>query len=561
VWSTLRGQGAVYYDSAVMFTFFLLLGRYLEMSLRHRAGLQHEALVRLLPDSALRLDGAHAERVTPDELRAGERVRVLPGERVPADGTIVSGSAEVDESLLTGESAARLRGRGDALLAGTLNLSGVVEMSVTGVGQDSTLAAISRLLERAHGSRPRIADLADRVAVWFVCALLLLAGAVALYWLHADAARAFPTVLAVLVVTCPCALSLATPTALAAATTRLARAGLLVTRGRALERLAVADRIVFDKTGTLTRGEPRLDEVISLDGRVSGSRSLQLAAALESHTGHPLARAFAHLVPAVGASEVRCVAGRGVEGCVDGVRYRLGRLDYVLAGCAAAAPPSLTDTDESATSVALGDGRGLLAMFRLSDAVRSDARDTLTRLAALGLTPRIASGDHRGAVALAASRLGGVAADADLTADAKLHLVRRLQAEGHRVVMVGDGVNDAPVLAAADASVAVASGTDLAKVSADFVLLGAGLAPLTCAVETSRRMLRVIRQNLAWAVLYNLTAVPLAASGRLEPWVAALGMSMSSLLVVVNALRLLRAPARAASAAATAYSSGGAVHA
>ena len=253
-WATLRGRGTVYYDSAVMFTFFLLLGRYVEMSLRHRSGMQQDALVRLLPDSVLRLTGDEAERVTPDELHAGERVRVLPGERVPADGVIDSGSTEVDESLLTGESAPRARRSGDALLAGTLNLTGALEMRVTRVGPDSTLAEISRLLERAHAARPRIADLADRVAGGFVASVLLLAVLVGLYWLHADAARAFPTVLAVLVVTCPCALSLATPAALAAGTTRLARAGLLVTRGRALERLARADRIVFDKTGTLTRG-------------------------------------------------------------------------------------------------------------------------------------------------------------------------------------------------------------------------------------------------------------------------------------------------------------------
>jgi P-type Cu2+ transporter len=540
LWSvvaTLRGTGAVYFDSVVMFTFFLLLGRYVEMSLRHRAGLQHDALARLLPESVLRLTGTRAERVTPDELRLGDRVRVLCGERVGADGTIEAGNTEVDESNLTGESAPRPRGRGDPLMAGTLNLSGVVEMSVTRVGQDSTLAAVSRLLERAHGSRPRVADLADRVAAWFVGAVLLLATTVAAYWLHADPARAFPAVLAVLVVTCPCALSLATPAALAAATTRLARSGLLVTRGRALERLAHADRAVFDKTGTLTRGAPRLDEVVVLDTRSPSTRSLEIAAALESHALHPLARAFAHL-PTRPADEVHCVPGHGIEGWVDGRCYRIGRLDYVLEGCPAAAPPAEADADR--TSIVLGDCAGLLARFRVSDALRADARETLASLARLGLDPLIASGDQRGAVALVAERRGGIEARSDLSADAKVALVQALQADGHRVVMVGDGVNDAPVLAAADVSIAIASGTDLAKVSADIALLGSGLAGLVSAVETSRRMLRVIRQNLSWAVLYNLTAVPLAARGRLEPWLAAIGMSMSSLLVVLNALRMLR---------------------
>lgn len=535
--STLRGRGAVYFDSVVMFTFFLLLGRYVEMSLRHRAGLQHDALARLLPDSSLRLTGAVAERVTPDELRAGDRVRILPGERVPADGRIECGSTDVDESLLTGESAPRVRRSGDELTAGTLNLTGVLEMTVTRVGQDSTLAAVSRLLERARGSRPAVADLADRVAAWFVTSVLLLALGVALYWLHADPTRAFGTVLAVLVVTCPCALSLATPAALAAATTRLARAGVLVTRGRALERLSAADRILFDKTGTLTRGEPRLEGVVLLEPRLTETQCLAVAAALEDHSGHPLARAFAHLTPAAGVSDVQAIAGRGLEGVIEGTRYRIGRLEFVLEGCAPTAT-QVTD-DPYHTSVVLGDATGPLAEFHLTDVLRSDARDTIQRLTALGLVAGIASGDRTGPVAAAARQLGDVAASANLTADGKLALVRALRAEGHRVVMVGDGVNDAPVLAAADVSVAIAAGTELAKVSADLILLGEGLAPLACAVETSRRLLRIIRQNLAWAVLYNLTAVPLAASGLVEPWMAALGMSGSSLLVVLNAMRLL----------------------
>lgn len=541
--STLRGHGAVYFDSVVMFTFFLLASRYVEMSLRHRAGLQHDALARLLPDSSLRLTGGEAERVTPDELRAGDRVRVLPGERVPADGRIECGSTEVDESLLTGESAPHVRRSGDELTAGTLNLTGAVEMTVARVGQDSTLAAVSRLLERARSSRPRVADLADRVAAWFVTAVLLLAAGVALYWLRADAARAFPTVLAVLVVTCPCALSLATPAALAAATTRLARAGVMVTRGRALERLAGADRILFDKTGTLTRGEPRLEGVVTLDARLTAAQCLSVAAALEGHTAHPLARAFAHLTPAANLSEVRSVAGCGLEGVIDGVRYRLGRREFVLQGSTHAVTAIADDPDH--TSIVLADAAGPLAVFKLSDALRCDARATLERLGTLGLVPGIASGDRTGPVAAAARQLGNVAAHANLTADGKLALVRELRGEGHRVVMVGDGVNDAPVLAAADVSVAIAGGTELAKVSADLVLLGEGLAPLSSAVETSRRLLRIIRENLAWAVLYNLTALPLAAAGLVEPWMAVLGMSGSSLLVVVNALRLLdRAPGR-----------------
>ncbi|MBV8341880.1 MAG: heavy metal translocating P-type ATPase, partial [Gammaproteobacteria bacterium] len=356
LWSvaaTLRGVGTVYFDSAVMFTFFLLLGRYIEMSLRHRCGMQHDALARLLPQSVLRLGHTGAERVTPDELRAGERMRVLPGERLAADGVIEKGATEVDESLLTGESAPRLRGCGDTLLAGTLNLGSAVEMSVVRVGQDSTLAEVARMLERAHASRPPVADIADRVASGFIAAVLLLAAAVAAAWLAMDPARAFPNALAVLVVTCPCALSLATPAALAAATTRLAREGLLVTRGRALERLASADQALFDKTGTLTWGQPRVHAVRLLTARLTRERALAVAAALEAHSSHPIARAFAQGTPFAEASEVRKVAGRGVEGRVAGCLFRIGRADYVLE----AAPPEARAANTaggSCTRVALG---------------------------------------------------------------------------------------------------------------------------------------------------------------------------------------------------------------
>jgi P-type Cu2+ transporter len=535
VCSTLRGRGAVYYDSAVMFTFLLLLGRYIELALRTRSGMEHDVLARLLPESALRIGGTEVERVLPDELVAGDAVRVLAGERVPADGEIVSGRTEIDESLLTGESAPRVRQTGDAIIAGTMNLGGVIEMRVARVGQDSTLAAMARLLEQARAARPRIASGADRVAGWFVAVVLVLAVLAGIWWWHVDPARAFPVALAVLVVTCPCALSLATPAALAAATTRLARGGLLVARGRALENLVHADRVVFDKTGTLTFGEPRIAEVRLLAPRAERARCLAIAAALERHSEHPIARAFAAVTPASGLTAVSVEGGRGLEGTLGTVRYRIGRADYVSAGNGA---------PQESGAVILGDGEGALAAFILSDQVRADVPGTVAQLRTLGLTPIIASGDQAQAVRAAARGLGELMVRDGQSAADKLALVRALQGEGHRVVMVGDGVNDAPVLAAADVSVAVGSGTDLAQVSADMVLLGETLAPLALGVVTARRTLRVIHQNMTWAVLYNLAAVPLAMGGYLAPWMAAVGMSASSLLVVLNALRLLggRAP-------------------
>lgn len=541
VWSTLIGHGTVYFDSAVMFTFFLLCGRYIEMALRHRSGLQQHALARLLPDSVLRLKEGQSERVTPDELVAGDEVAVLPGERVAADGIVTQGESEFDESLLTGEAAPRRRGIGDALTAGTLNVSHPLQMRVLRVGPDSTLAAVSRLLVQAQMSRPHFADLADRVAAWFVAAVLLLAAGVAIHWLRVDPARAFPTVLAVLVVTCPCALSLATPAALAAATSRLARAGLLVTRGRALERLARADRVVFDKTGTLTVGQVRIRQVHVADGRCDVDRCLAIGAALERFSTHPIAAAFAHHAPAAGAVELEAEPGRGVGATIDGVRYRLGRQDFVTELCAErAGMPAPVGSQQG--GVLLADSRGVLAWFELTDALREDAGDTVAQLRQRGIEPLMASGDRAEVVAAIAQRLGAIPARSALDAAGKLACVRELQQSSHGVIMVGDGINDAPVLSGADVSIAVGSGTDLAKVSADLVLMGDRLMPIVEAVDTARRTRRIIRQNLLWAVVYNATAVPLAAAGLLQPWMASIGMSLSSLLVVLNATRLLRQP-------------------
>ena len=540
VWSTLVGHGAVYFDSAVMFTFFLLLGRYLEMSLRHRSGLQQLALARLLPDSVLRLRGTIAERITPEELLLGDRLRVLPGERIAADGIIEQGSSEVDESLLSGESLPRARKAGDELTAGTLNLTESLELRVLRIGQDSTLAAISRLLARAQASRPQIADQADRIAAWFVGSLLLLALAVGIYWTHADPAHAFPTVLALLVVSCPCALSLGTPAALAAATARLARSGLLVARGRAVDRLALADCVVFDKTGTLTRGQLRLEQTRVFDPAYGVERCLAIAAALERYSAHPVASAFAAVEPALNVRDVASSNGRGIEASIDGVRYRIGRWDYALELCPANGSSIGRGADDSMMAIALTSSAGVLACFSLGDSLRADAGTTLHQLQTRGLDVWIASGDRASVVAAVAAEVGGIKASAGLDAAAKVALVRTLQEQGHSVLMVGDGVNDAPVLAAADVSIAISVGSDLAQVSADLVLRGERLAPLLDAIGIARCTRRIIRQNLVWAGLYNATAVPLAALGYLQPWMAAIGMSASSLLVVLNTMRLLR---------------------
>jgi P-type Cu2+ transporter len=543
VWVTLRGGPQVYFDSAVMFTFFLLLGRYIEASLRRRAGASHEALERLLPTGVLRIEEGQPQRVTLDELRVGDRLRILPGERVASDGVILEGRTELDESLLTGELAPRVRTVGDAVTVGTLNIDGVIEVRVTQLGADSTLATVSRMLERARAGKPRLAESADRVASWFVIVVLAVALGAGLYWFRIDASRALPVVLAVLVVTCPCALSLATPAALAAATTRLARAGLLVARASALESLARADVAVLDKTGTLTRGTPRLVAVQVLRSDFTRAQCCSIAAAIESYSNHPVAHAFGSVRAGGGTSEVQIESGSGLRARVAGRYYRIGREDYVLAEAGRTSAPagSGSAAEGADIRVLLGDAHGLVAQFRLRDALRPGTAEALAQLRSLGVEPQVASGDAPAAVAAAVAHAGGLAYQARLKAGDKVTLVHALQQAGHCVLMVGDGVNDAPVLAAADVSIAIAAGTELAKVNADCVMLGQSLAPLALAVHVARRTRRVIRQNLTWAVLYNACAIPLAATGHLQPWLAALGMSLSSLLVVANASRLLRA--------------------
>jgi Cu2+-exporting ATPase len=535
LWATVTQGPDVYYDSVTMFAFFLLTGRFLEMGARHGAGQAAEALVRLLPATATRLRDGAEEVVAVAELVPGDRVVIRPGETVPADGTVVDGRSSVDESLLTGESLPRARAVGDAMVGGSTNVESPLEMRVDKVGDDTVVSAIVRLLDRAQAEKPRIALLADRAAAWFVAALLIVAVAVAAWWWPIDPTKAFYVTLSLLVVTCPCALSLATPVAVVAATGSLTRLGLLTTRGHALETLARATHIVFDKTGTLTRGELRLHAVRTL-AAVTRERALAVAAALEQRSEHPVGRVLvAAGADGLVATEVIATPGEGVEGVVEGVRYRVGKPEFVAA--LAGVPVTLAD-EPGATRVALGDASGLLAVFALRDEVRADAKATLQRLRWLGVEVELLSGDSEGAVAHVAKELEVTTWRGGVSPAQKLERVRALQAGGAVVAMVGDGVNDAPVLAGANVSVAMGSGTQLAHASADMVILSERLENLATGVAAARKTRGIIRENLFWALFYNLLAVPLAAAGWVTPWMAAIGMSASSLVVVLNALRL-----------------------
>ncbi len=541
LYATLLGRGAVYFDSVAMFVFFLSATRFLEMRARHRSDDYALALAQLLPDFATRLEDGVAKRVALDRLRSLDLISIRPGDVIPADGEIVSGTLAIDEAMLTGESLPVERTVEGRVFAGGIVRSGNASVRVARTGASTSLAEIGRLLERAKSNRPPIALLADRIAGRFVVSVLLLAGAAGGFWLYLEPARAFEIMLATLVVTCPCALSLATPAALAAATSRLARSGFLLVNSRILETLGDKAAIVFDKTGTLTEGRPAMlgTTVLAAD-RIESAAALGIAASIEAASEHVLARAFAAAVPP-GATEpqaIRTVPGSGVEATVAGRRYRVGSAGFVC-GLSASEPP-LQAGAEQHTLVFLGDEEGPLARFEIGDKIRIDARAAIRHLKEAGFRPVIASGDRPGPVQHVAGLLEIEEWHARLSPADKLALIARMQSLPERVIMVGDGINDAPVLAAADASVALDAGTALARASADAVSLGKKLGTIATAAEVARVTRRVIRQNLTWAIIYNLTAVPLAVSGFLAPWMAAIGMSGSSLLVVLNALRLHR---------------------
>ncbi|MBV7564234.1 heavy metal translocating P-type ATPase [Pseudomonas sp. sia0905] len=537
IWSTVMGHGELYFDAVGMFALFLLSGRYLERRARERTAAATAQLVKLLPASCLRLDEqGHSQRILLSELQPGDRVLVPPGALLPADGQVLAGQSSVDESLLTGEYLPQSRSVGDAVTAGTLNVEGPLTVEVQALGDATRLSAIVRLLERAQGEKPRLAEIADRVAQWFLLIVLVVAAIVGVVWWQLDASRAFWVVLALLVATCPCALALATPTALTTATGTLHKLGMLLTRGHVLEGLEQIDTLIVDKTGTLTEGRLTLRAVQPL-GDLDGDTCLALAAALESQSEHPIARAFGHATAPVEA--LQNVPGLGLEGVVGGRRLRIGQADFVSA---LSANPAPTITGEQGQWLLLGDEQGPLAWFVLDDRLRDDAPALVEAARGRGWQILLLSGDSSPMVGEVARHLGINQARGGLTPDAKLAILRDLQRQGRRVLMLGDGVNDVPVLAGADISVAMGSASDLAKTSADAVLLSNRLTSLVDALRLARRTRTIIIENLAWAGLYNGLVLPFAAFGWITPIWAALGMSASSLLVVLNALRLGKAP-------------------
>ena len=541
VWTTITGQGDVYFDSVVMFVFFLLTGRYFELAARKRAAEVSEAMVHMLPATATRLIDGGEEIVPVSELKAGDLLLVRPGETIPADGKVQEGRSSVDESLLTGESLPLSKQPGSALVGGSINIESPLKLRVDKTGGDTVLSAILRLLDRAQTEKPAVAASADRAAAWFVARVLLLAAGVAIFWYLKAPDRWLPITVAVLVVTCPCALSLATPTAITAATGWLMRRGLVTTRGHALETLARATTFIFDKTGTLTFGRLQLLATHTY-AAPDAAECLTLAGALETHSEHPIARALraAASESHIDATDVHNQPGAGIRGRIRGRQYYLGTAAFVESSLGKPVAPALLAPLRAGgnTLVLLADHEQLLAAFVIGDEIRPGARALVTELKRQGKQVVLLTGDHPAAAERIAALAGIDNVVADLRPEDKLKRVETMAGQGAIVAMVGDGVNDAAALAAAHVSIAMGSGTQLAAAAADMILLSEQLSHLAEGVDVARKTLRIIRQNMTWAVGYNLVALPFAAFGLVAPWMAALGMSASSLIVVANAMRL-----------------------
>jgi len=554
--ATVKGEGDVYFDSATMFIFLLLCSRYLELVARRKAASALERLQHALPTSAARMPYFPHDR-TPEivpagQLSEGDMLLVKPGEVIAADCIIVEGSTAIDLSLLTGESRPQPREPGDALPGGAVNAVQPIVVKVTKLARDSALSTLVKLIERAGQAKPQLSLWADKVAAWFVAVLLLFAVVIFFAWQWVDPSRAWPIAIAVLVVSCPCALSLATPSALAAATDRLVRQGVLVVQPHVLETLHRTSHVILDKTGTLTLGRPALRQISAL-GAQSDSWCLATAAALEASSAHPLAAAIIeaaqHLPEDMSpraATEVQSAAGQGLSGVVEGVLYRFGSAAFVQEIAGGTVP---VGGEGGLTSVYLGAESGWLARFDLADAIRPDAKQVVEHFQARGKKVILLSGDQQGVTRRVADELGIDDAYGERLPDQKLEFVQKLQAEGAVVAMVGDGINDAAVLRAADVSFAMGSGAALAQTHADTVLLSGRLGSVSETDQTAAKTMAIVRQNLVWATIYNIIAIPAAALGLLNPWLSGIGMSLSSAIVVVNALRLRRIPRTDAPAA------------
>ncbi|MEX2489600.1 MAG: cation-translocating P-type ATPase [Pseudomonadales bacterium] len=531
VFNTFSGNGAVYFDSVCMFSFFLLIGRYVELRSRQRYQESQNLSDSLLPACA-RVCGEGEDRLVDMKLiRPGDRVRVLPGERMPVDGFIVHGSTSTNEAAFTGEAAPVNKHAGATVLAGSDNLDGEVQIEAQAGYDEFVITKISDLFRESSAYRPRFSVLADRIARHFVVAILGLAAATAMFWLFAGAENWVAIGLTVLVVSCPCALSLATPVAYTVATSAMRNVGVVISQGAFLERVSLINRVVFDKTGTLTRGRFKVAEIRHLTHAPHQMDSLAVATALERDSKHPLARAF-DLMSDIVARDIDVVPGRGVRGYIDGHEYRLGSPDFAW-------DRSIQVPSESGIWILLA-GEEPLAWICLTDEDRPEVPGVMAWLREHGFSISILTGDSSGDGARLANDLGIEQLFSGMTPECKVEQVRGYQAAGDHVLVVGDGINDTAAMGIANASIAVTPVDVFVQTAADATLVNGNLEVVPKILDFAQKTRRIIRQNVGWAIAYNLCAIPFAVTGLLLPWMAALGMSASSLVVVLNANRLFK---------------------
>jgi Cu2+-exporting ATPase len=533
----------VYFDSFTMFVFFLLTGRWLELRLRDQTAGALEAVMNRLPDVVhRRTSDGQFEMTTLRQLRVQDVIQVRAGEAFAADAQIVKGETQVDEALLTGESKPLPRHIGQCVLAGSLNLTASVEVQIESLGKQTRFGQMVTLMESASVSKPSMALIADKVAKPFLWGVLLAAGLAALWGWQQSPAHALMVAVSVLIVTCPCALSLATPAAMLATAGALAKGGVLLRRLQALQMLAQVDTVIFDKTGTLTKENFSVQRITTREG-VRPEKALTWTAGLAAHSMHPVSKSLlrAHmkgqdLKPLV--TNLQEFAGQGVQATLHELDSKSGATRHKELRLGSAAFCGLPSTQQEVLQACLSDEDGWLATFEFSEALRSEAEPTLRALEKMGLRIRILSGDGQASVSQVAQRLGIQDAIGTCSPEEKLRQVKLEQSLGHCVAMVGDGLNDGPVLAGADVSFALGQALPLAQSKADFVFMASDLKPLVTTFQISRKTMQIVKQNLIWAGVYNFACVPLAMLGYLPAWLAGLGMACSSLGVVLNAMRL-----------------------
>jgi Cu2+-exporting ATPase len=528
LYNTVSAYGQVYYDSVVMFTFLLLAARFVDQRLRLH--LQPSTSISALPTTAMQIIGDQRREILSDEIQVGDQLWVAAGAAIPIDGQLLSARASLDETLLTGEAAMRHCVTNEYIYAGTLNGDASIHMQASALAADCKINKIEQLAEQALNQKHRILGLADRVAQIFIPTILVIAGTTFALWHFYQPEMALSAALGVLVVSCPCALSLSVPAAISAAITRLRRAGLLVKNSKALEQASLIQHIAFDKTGTLTDPNPQLTQTHAL-GPLSENTYLRYAQGLQAHSSHPIANAF--LTDKVIAAEGVVISSRGVSGLIDGNRVCIGDAEY----CAVKA----TTLNSENKFIYMSVNGELAAMFELCLTLRGDAHSTMQTLHQAGLKTQIISGDsfhHCEKVA----RILHMDFSARIQPEKKYQTLLDMQEQAKSTMFVGDGFNDLAALAQADISVATLETTDLVKSKADVILMTPRLSALVDLLHIGKRCRRILRQNLAWSLLYNLIAIPSAAFGLMSPWMAAAGMSASSIIVLLNSSRLLREP-------------------